>query len=93
MQNKTHYTNGQKIFVQEGELLSYFYKNGVLKARGPFIHNMMQGEWIFYRESGQLWQTGHFLNNQKHGAFVRYNKDDEVEYDETFDHGKLIKKK
>ena len=45
----------------------------------------MEGEWVFYRESGQLWQTGNFQHNLKHGRFVRYDKNDKVEYDETFE--------
>jgi len=28
MQDKSHYTNGQKIFEQKGDVLMYFYKNG-----------------------------------------------------------------
>ncbi len=56
------------------------------------MNTCMEGEWIFYRESGQLWQVGNFEHNLKHGRFIRYNKKDEVEYDETFVRGKLVKK-
>ncbi|MCL2289443.1 MAG: hypothetical protein FWC34_01875 [Bacteroidetes bacterium] len=92
MQNKTHYTNGQKIFEQKGDVLTYFYKDGKIKAQGIFINNAMQGKWIFYRESGQLWQIGNFKDNKKHGSFVRYDREDQIEYDETFDNGKIVKK-
>lgn len=39
----------------------------------------LEGEWIFYRQSGQLWQIGNFQNNKKHGKWIRFNKDNQVE--------------
>ena len=90
---KKKYANGQKVFKQEGDTLTYFYKNGSIKARGISINGMMQGEWIFYRETGQLWQIGNFKDNQKHGSFIRYDRNDQLEYDENFENGKLKKKK
>jgi antitoxin component YwqK of YwqJK toxin-antitoxin module len=92
MQDKSLYTNGQKIFEQKDDVLSYFYKNGQLKAQGISINGIMQGEWIFYRETGQLWQVGHFKDNQKHGSFIRYDKNDNIEYDEQFENGRVVKK-
>ena len=72
--------------------LTYFYKNGNLKATGHFINELIEGEWLFYRESGQLWQVGNLENNLKYGRFVRYDKKDEVEHDKTFLNGKLVDK-
>ena len=92
MQDKSHYTNGQKIFEQKGDVLTYFYKTGKVKAQGISINGSMQGEWIFYRESGQLWQVGNFKDNKKHGSFIRHDKKDQVEYEEMFDNGKIVKK-
>ncbi len=91
MLNKKHYANGQKVYELTDTTLTFFYKNGNLKATGPFKNELIEGDWIFYRESGQLWQTGSFEHNQKHGRFVRYDKNDEVEYDQTFVKGKLVK--
>ena len=90
---KKEYANGQKVFEQEGDILTYYYKNGKIKARGISINGRMQGEWIFYRETGQLWQIGNFKDHQKHGNFIRYDRNDQVEYNEDFENGKLIKKK
>jgi antitoxin component YwqK of YwqJK toxin-antitoxin module len=28
--------------------------NGKIKAKGRFVHDLMEGEWIFYRETGQI---------------------------------------
>lgn len=52
----------------------------------------MEGEWKFYRETGQLWQIGNFKEGQKQGSWVRYDKKDKLEFQENFDRGKLVKK-
>ena len=92
MKNKT-YSNGQKTFEQVGEELTYFFKNGKIKAEGISINGIMEGEWKFYRETGQLWQVGNFNEGQKHGSWVRYDKKDKLAYQETFINGKLLKLK
>jgi antitoxin component YwqK of YwqJK toxin-antitoxin module len=72
------YKNGQTICRKDQDILSYFYKSGVLKARGPFLDEKMEGEWHFFHENGSLAQIGHFRANQKHGAWVRYNRQGEA---------------
>lgn len=52
------YANGQKTYEQKGDILTYFFKDGTVKATGKSINGMMQGEWKFYRATGQLWQVG-----------------------------------
>lgn len=86
------YKNGQKALQVKGSTVTHFYKNGGVRAKGRMTKDMMQGKWIFYRETGQLWQVGHFKDNLKHGAFIRYNRNDQVEYQETFALGKIVKK-
>ena len=54
---------------------------------------MMEGDWIFYRESGQLWGTGQFKSNMKHGHWVRYDKSGELEADDMFEENKKLKVK
>jgi len=93
MLEKKLYTNGQPVYAMTGDKLTYFYKNGNIKAQGPFINNLMEGEWIFYRETGQLWQTANFRNNKKHGSWIRYDKNDKIEYQEEFENNRIIKKK
>ena len=90
MKNK-EYSNGQKTFEQTGDRLTYFFKNGKIKAEGFFINEIMEGEWKFYRETGQLWQVGNFNAGQKHGSWLRYDKMDRLEYKESFLNGKLVK--
>lgn len=85
MLEKKTYANGQKVYELSDDRLTYYYKSGVKKAEGPFINGMMQGEWVFYRETGQLWQTASFLNNMKHGEFIRYNKAGQIEYHQHFE--------
>lgn len=92
MMNKKQYTNGQKTFEQVGDTLTYFFKDGKIKAKGISIKGVMQGEWKFYRETGHLWQIGNFKDHQKHGKWLRYDKNDQLEYEEMFDNGKITKK-
>jgi antitoxin component YwqK of YwqJK toxin-antitoxin module len=51
----------------------------------------MQGEWNFNRESGQLWQVGNFKDNKKHGKWIRCDKQGHLEYEESFENGKIKK--
>lgn len=86
------YVDGQKIYVLKGDSLTFFFKDGGVKAEGPYRNGMMQGEWRFYRATGQLWGTGSFKDDKKDGSWIRYDKNDSVEYDEVFKDGKQIKK-
>lgn len=79
MQGKTHYANGQPVFRQDGDVLTYFFKTGLKKAEGPFIAGVMQGEWRFWRETGELWQVGHFRDGVKQGEWLRLARDGSVE--------------
>ncbi len=90
MLNKKQYANSQKVYELNNDFLTYFFKNGKEKAKGPYINGKMEGEWIFFRETGQLWQVAHFKNNLKHGSWIRYDKNNNIEYEETFDHGKAV---
>ena len=93
MLEKKLYTNGQPVYEKIGDKLIYYYKNGKVKAQGLFISNLMEGEWIFYRETGQLWQIANFKNGKKHGRWIRYNKNEKIEYQETFENNRIIKVK
>jgi antitoxin component YwqK of YwqJK toxin-antitoxin module len=93
MLEKKFYANGQKIYELTGDRLTYFLKNRTIKAEGPFTDGKMEGEWLFYRETGQLWVTGNFKNNMKNGPWIRYDKTGKVEYNELFENGKIIKQK
>lgn len=90
--DKKQYANGQKTYEQQDDRLIYFFKDGKIKAEGRSIDGVMQGEWRFYRETGQLWQVGQFSDGEKHGPWIRYDKQDRLEYEETFENGKLVKK-
>ena len=90
--NDQYYANGQKVFKQQRNLRTYFFKTGDLRAIGKFINGYMEGKWVFNRNTGDLWQIGHFLHNNKHGEWIRYDKTGKVEYHVEFVEGKLIKK-
>ena len=89
---KDTYVNGQKSYILEGNKLTFYLKDGKVKAEGPYENGMMQGEWRFYRATGQLWEIGHFKDDKKDGSWIRYDRDNQVEYDETFIDGKIVLK-
>lgn len=89
---KKQYANGQKTYELTDNALTYFFKDGRIKAHGTSIDDVMKGEWKFYRESCQLWQVGNFRNGQKHGQWIRYDKNGQLEYQEQFENGKKIAK-
>ncbi|MDX2775795.1 hypothetical protein PV379_00290 [Streptomyces caniscabiei] len=85
------YRNGQKVSEQSGDILTYYFENGEIKAQGKFIDGKMQGEWMFYKKEGYLWQIGHFNEvGEQHGQWIRYNSDGSVQQDKYFVHGKVI---
>lgn len=89
MQNMK-YANGQKKAELVHEYMTHFFNDGTVKAEGPYVQGQMQGEWKFYRKTGQLWQVGNFKSDIKEGSWIRYNKDGELEYSETFKENKII---
>lgn len=88
---KNTFANGQKAYELKDNILTFYLRDGKIKAFGPYENGMMQGKWTFYRATGQLWEIGHFKNDIKHGSWIRYNRNDEVEYDVVFQDGKIIK--
>jgi len=92
IENK-QYANGQKVYELVGNKLTYYFKNGKVKAEGIYENDLMEGEWKFYRETGQLWQVGNFISGKKNGQWVRYDKNSKLEYSEIFKDDKLVKEK
>ena len=86
------YANGQIKQILKDEVMTWFFKNGRIKAQGPYIDGKMEGKWTFYRETGELWQQGELRQDLKHGEWIRYDRDGKIEYRENFRDGKQIKK-
>lgn len=91
MNTNETYANGQPKAALEDNYMTHFFNDGTVKAEGPFDNGQMQGEWKFYRKTGQLWQIGHFKDDLKDGFWVRYAKDDTLEYSENFKKNKIVK--
>lgn len=86
------YSNGQKVSELKGDILTYYFENGEIKARGTVANGVMQGEWIFNKKEGYLWQVGHFDDKGKqHGSWILHNKDGSMQKEKHFNHGKLLK--
>lgn len=93
MLDKKEYANGQKVYELAGDRLTYFFVDGRVKAEGPWVDGLMEGEWRFYRQTGQLWVIGNFKHGEKHGSWTRWDKNDNIEYQETFADGKVVRKR
>jgi antitoxin component YwqK of YwqJK toxin-antitoxin module len=88
----TTYSNGQKVTEQTGDILTYYFEDGTIKAQGKLVDGIMQGEWIFNKKEGYLWQVGHFNEaGQKHGLWTRYNPDGSIQKEQNFLQGKQVK--
>jgi antitoxin component YwqK of YwqJK toxin-antitoxin module len=85
------YNNGQIISEQKGDILTYYFENGDIKAQGKQKDGNMQGKWIFNKKVGYLWQVGYFdVDGKQHGSWVVYNKDGSIQKEKQFEHGKQI---
>lgn len=73
-----------------GELLTYHYKNGATKAKGPYRNGKKEGKWRFYSNTGRLWQTGNYVNDRKNGKWVVYDNNGEYEYSKEYQDGEEI---
>lgn len=81
------YSNGQNTKQLDGDTLTYFFKDGRVKAKGKYIEGKMDGKWLFYKKEGYLWQEGNFKMDQKHGAWIRYKSNGSVDNETEFENG------
>lgn len=84
---KNIYTNGQKVYELNHEYLTYYFKDGALKAKGPLIKNKKEGLWQFYHRSGELWKEGAYLKGKKEGRWQRFSAEGQVEEDAHYEKG------
>lgn len=83
------YNSGQKVSEQNGDILTYYFDNGEVKAQGKYVDGKMQGKWIFNKKEGYLWQIGYFNEDGvQHGSWIRYNADGSVQQEKHFKNGK-----
>lgn len=85
MLGKKHYANGQKVYELSGDTLTYFYRNGKMKAEGLYVDNLKEGEWKFYKITGQLWKMGNYKNGRKYGPFVKYDWGYKIDYEKDLE--------
>ena len=55
-----------------GEYLE-FYPNGVLKARGKYKKDKLQGDWKWFRKTGVIMRSGSFKNGEQVGIWITYD--------------------
>lgn len=86
--------NGQGISSQRGNILTYYYKTGIVKATGPVDGNQKKdGKWSLYKENGMLLEVGLFKAGEKHGIWQGYDKLGQLSYEVEFSEGKEVSKR
>jgi len=86
------YNNGQPVSTQNGDLLTWFFEDGTIKAQGRSVDGVMQGQWVFHKKEGYRWQVGDFDDaGEKHGTWTRYNFDGTIQSEQNFEHGRRVK--
>ncbi len=91
MKTSGNYNNGQAVKEQKADVLTWFHKDGTIKAQGRCIDGSYEGKWEFYKKKGFLWGVGHFKDNQKHGKWIRYKADGSIEKEQMFEEGKEVR--
>lgn len=69
--------------IFEGEWKTY-YKNGVLKSKGPFTEGKKDGKWIYYYPDGKKEQEGKFKMNVLSGTWNWYYHNGQLKREEFF---------
>lgn len=93
MEKERTFANGQAVSSQRGNILTFYFKTGVVKATGPVLQDQqMDGKWVFYNENGMLSEVGHFRSGVKHGLWQGYDKLGQLEYEAEFIAGKEASK-
>ncbi len=93
MEREQRYTQGQARSSQRGNILTHYYKSGIVKATGPVVGDQqMDGKWVFYRENGMVSEVGHFKAGVKHGIWMQYDKLGQLVYEAEFSGGKEVSK-
>ena len=85
----THYANGQKVYEMDGHTLTYFYRDGTLKAKGTFSDGHKQGLWQYFRKSGHLWKEGSYKNGKREGLWEQFSPEGQVEVEVRYENGKM----
>lgn len=91
MKTSGNYNNGQPVKEQNGDILTWYHKDGKIKAKGKCIDGSYEGTWEFFKKEGFLWGIGNFKNNQKHGQWIRYKADGSIEKEQMFKMGAEVK--
>ena len=65
---------GQVWVLDRNAVRQVWYKNGTLKAKGPFRNGLREGKWIFYHANGKRKAEGSFLHGKQDGEWRLYAK-------------------
>lgn len=79
--------SGYYIAGERSGLWRHYFQDGALRSEAHYEDGKLNGDCIWYRQTGGLLQKGGFLSGDKHGLWQRWTKSG-VPIDEgTFDRG------
>lgn len=80
-------TSGHYIDGQRSGIWRHYFRDGALRSEAHYEHGELNGDCIWYRQTGGLLQKGGFVNGDKHGVWQRWTKDGAPIDEGTFDRG------
>ena len=66
-----------------------YWPNGNIRAQGNYLNNQRDGEWVFFRESGEKEQQGKYLQGSFHGSWIWWYPGGNIHRRERYNKGKL----
>lgn len=52
--------------------MTSYFSNGNLWCKGPYVHDMRDGEWLFWNVDGRLYMRGFYNKGKAYGEWFRY---------------------
>lgn len=75
--------------AKEG-LNTFYYKDGVIKAKGYYANGLKEGEWQSFYESGKLWSDEFFTHGLPDGKITVYYENGQKYYEGEFKAGNPV---
>ena len=75
--------------IYEGEW-TYFYRTGVVKAKGSYENGQKVGKWVYYYADGKKEQEGTFKENKLSGNWTWYYQNGQVKRKEFYNRKELL---
>jgi len=83
---ESHYEKGRL-----NGIMKQYFESGTVYAEGKMENNLMEGEWIWYHESGIEASKVSFKQDKKDGVQTMWNSEGEKQKEEYYENGNFVK--